>query len=76
MSGLNAERQPECITWTLVAGDDHGPYIPTFPAIALTRKFIHGEISRAGARPCMGLLSVEEILAISKDLNIKVIESP
>lgn len=76
ITGLNAEQQSEHITWTLVAGDDHGPYIPTFPAIALTRKLIHGEISTPGATPCMGLLSVEEILSVSRDLNIRVIESP
>jgi saccharopine dehydrogenase-like NADP-dependent oxidoreductase len=76
MSGLNAKQNPEHITWTLIAGDDHGPHIPTFPAIALTRKLIRGQITILGATPCIGLMSAEEILAVSKDLNLTVIESP
>jgi hypothetical protein len=74
LKGEDESKRPQQLTWILVAGNDHGPHIPTFPAIALTRKLIRGEIAARGAMPCMGLLSVEEILAPGQDLDIQVTE--
>jgi hypothetical protein len=60
--------------WTLLAGDSHGPNIPCFPAIALTRKLLRNQIVERGAKPCMGLLSVDEILGAVPGLNLRVID--
>jgi hypothetical protein len=60
--------------WTLLAGDNHGPNIPCFPAIALTRKLLRKQIVERGAKPCMGLLSVDEILGAVPGLNLRVID--
>lgn len=62
--GLDAKSQSIARTWWLLAENDHGPEIPSFPAIALTRKLLRDEVSERGAMPCMGLLTVEEILDV------------
>jgi hypothetical protein len=50
-------------TWSLVAEGGDGPFVPATPAAALVRKLARGEISRRGAMPCIGLLSLAEIEA-------------
>ncbi|WP_422015162.1 DUF4166 domain-containing protein [Reyranella sp.] len=48
-------------TWSLVAEAGDGPFIPATPAAALVRKLARGEVTRRGAMPCIGLLSLTEI---------------
>jgi hypothetical protein len=48
--------------------------VPCFPAIALARKLLRGEIRERGASPCMGLLTVEEILAVGNGLDLRTLE--
>ena len=50
-------------TWSLVAEGGDGPFVPATPAAALVRKLARGEVSRRGAMPCLGLLSMAEIEA-------------
>lgn len=69
--GLNGD--PAVRSWFLIADQDHGPFIPCFPAIALARKLLRDEISARGAMPCMGLLSVEEILSVGAGLDLRVV---
>ena len=73
VSGLDKQRQPLRQTWQLLAGDDHGPNIPCFPAIALTRKLLRDEVAERGAMPCVGLLTVDEILGAMPNLNLRVV---
>lgn len=74
VQGRDASSRPMSRTWTLLAADDHGPEIPCFPAIALARKLLRGEVTVRGAMPCMGLLNVQEILDVGRGLSIKTIE--
>jgi saccharopine dehydrogenase-like NADP-dependent oxidoreductase len=64
--GLDAKSQSISRTWWLLADDDQGPNIPCFPAIALARKLLRGEVAARGATPCMGLLTVDEILDVGR----------
>lgn len=48
------------VQWHLAAGSNHGPEIPSMPAILLVRKLARGEIKTRGATPCMGLLSLDD----------------
>lgn len=73
--GVDAAARRLTRTWTLLAGSDHGPYIPCFPAVALARKLLRGEVSTRGAMPCMGLLDLQEILAVGHGLQLEVVES-
>ena len=73
--GLGHNGTPAVHTWYLVAEQDHGPFIPCFPAIALARKILRNEIAARGATPCMGLLTVEEILEVGHGLSLRIVES-
>jgi saccharopine dehydrogenase-like NADP-dependent oxidoreductase len=72
--GLDHQLRSIARTWWLVADNNHGPQVPCFPAIALARKLLRGEVETRGAMPCMGLLTVDEILAVGKDLNLRTLE--
>ena len=60
-SGLDGEGLPVRRTWTLVATDGDGPWVPTLAAAALVRKLASGESPAVGARPCVGELTLEEL---------------
>jgi saccharopine dehydrogenase-like NADP-dependent oxidoreductase len=70
LRGLGPDNKPAACTWSLLAGQDHGPNIPCFPAIALARKLLRDEVTARGAMPCMGLLSVDEILRAIPGLDL------
>ena len=57
--------------WNLLAGQNHGPYIPCGAAIALARKLASAMALPAGAMPCIGLLTVKEFLAPLRNLDIR-----
>lgn len=69
--GLNGE--PALRNWFLLADQDHGPFIPCFPAIALARKLVRDEISVRGAMPCIGLLTVDDIISVGEGLDLRVV---
>jgi hypothetical protein len=71
MNGPDDDDRARTLTWVLLAYDNHGPHIPCGPAIALTRKIARGEVPEAGARPCMGVLTVKEILEPLQGLSIR-----
>ena len=71
LEGLDEEGKPQTMTWRLLAHDNHGPDIPCAPSIALTNKIAAGNGPAAGATPCLGLLTVEEILEPLKQLSIR-----
>jgi len=71
MQGPDDDGRPRTLTWQVLAYDNHGPHIPCGPAIALTRKLASGSAPAPGARPCMGELTVKEILDTLKGLSIR-----
>jgi NAD(P)-dependent dehydrogenase (short-subunit alcohol dehydrogenase family) len=54
----------------MVARQVHGPNIPCFPAILLTRRIAAGEQLDPGARPCLDLIDLEELLGAMSHLDI------
>lgn len=70
VSGENKEGQPESYNWYLTAEENHGPEIPCTPAIVLLKKLLRNELSERGAYPCLGLLSLEEIMNELSDFAI------
>ena len=63
LAGKAETGTPVEVHWNMLALDNHGPEIPCTPAIVVTKKLIRGEITERGAEPCLGLFSVEELLA-------------
>jgi hypothetical protein len=71
MEGVDPDGDALSLTWNLVARDNDGPNIPCAASIALTNKLVAGQVLPAGAYPCMGLLSVEDLLEPLKGLSIR-----
>jgi hypothetical protein len=71
LEGLHENGAPYTLTWNLVARENHGPNIPCAASIALANKLAAGGQFPAGAMPCMGLLTVEELMAPLKGLSIR-----
>jgi saccharopine dehydrogenase-like NADP-dependent oxidoreductase len=57
-------------TWHLTARNGDGPHIPCIPAIVLARKLSRGEPFEPGARPCQGMMTLEEFSDATRDLAI------
>ena len=57
----------------LVARQGHGPNIPCMPAILIARRLAGGEALKAGARPCLGVITLSEYLAALDGLDIEAI---
>ncbi len=74
LSGRNTTGAALVRQWFLLAGNNDGPFIPCCPAIALTRKFAR-QPPVPGARPCLGLLALDEILDAIPTLDLQVVES-
>jgi len=63
MSGRDHDGRPLERRWFIVARNGDGPHIPTVPAIVLARAIAQGNAPEPGARPCLGLVSLEDYLA-------------
>ncbi|MEC9341869.1 MAG: saccharopine dehydrogenase NADP-binding domain-containing protein [Pseudomonadota bacterium] len=62
LEGTGADGAPLTVRWMLFAPDGVGPYIPTIPALLLARDFAAGSEPDSGARPALGLFSLERFL--------------
>jgi hypothetical protein len=65
-TGRTADSRTVRRTWAIVASRGDGPQIPAMPAAALAKKLLgvrgYEPVTTRGAMPCMGLLSLNEIL--------------
>ena len=59
--GENAEHRGERRQWTLIVEAGDGPFIPAFPAYGWLAQLADGAEPRAGARPAIGELSLEQL---------------
>ncbi len=76
VTGETAQGLPNTRTWHLVATAGDGPYVPTLAAAALIRRLHQGDDSLVGARPCVGLLSLEDFAREADGLHIAMDEVP
>lgn len=60
--------------WQLVAERGDGPQIPATPALVLARALARGGISTRGARPCVGLITLGQVLAALDRFAIRVVD--
>jgi saccharopine dehydrogenase-like NADP-dependent oxidoreductase len=70
LQGMGRNGQAHRVTWNLLAGHNHGPFIPCGAAIALTNKLAAGVRLQTGAMPCVGLLTVAEYIAALEGLDV------
>ena len=67
--GLDAGGEAAIARWSLVAHENHGPYVPVLPALALTRSLLSGGLA-PGARLAAGAISLAAIEAEMTGLAI------
>lgn len=67
---------PLRLTWQIVARENHGPHIPCGAAIALTSKVAAGFQLTPGAYPCMGLLTVDDLMEPLKRFSVRELPPP
>jgi len=70
LQGLGTDGQPKSIKWTLIAKNGIGPYIPTLSTIILAGKLIDNTLTEPGARPCLGMYSLDEFDRAATGLGI------
>jgi len=74
MTGPDLNGTSKARTFYLLARKGHGPYIPSIPSYLCAKLLANGSITRAGAMPCMGLLSLDQYLEGMSDLDIRIIK--
>jgi hypothetical protein len=70
LSGLGHEGEAKIVRIFMVAKQVHGPNIPCIPAILLARRIAAGEPIAPGARPCLDLVGLEDIMDAIAHLDI------
>ena len=73
--GRDAQGRPVRARWSLVAEGGDGPMIPTLPTLAVLRRIAAGHPPAPGARPCVGVLRIEDIEAEMRPYRIAVSRS-
>ncbi|GJD50089.1 hypothetical protein OPKNFCMD_2826 [Methylobacterium crusticola] len=61
--GRDGAGAPVRATWTLVAEAGDGPFVPTLPARAVVRRWLHGPPIPPGARACLGVVDLAALEA-------------
>lgn len=62
LKGTGVDGEPHTREWFVVALNGDGPQIPTIPAIVLAKDLANGVAMESGARPCVGLVSLERYM--------------
>lgn len=62
--------------WHLVATQGDGPFVPTLGASALVRKLAAGHVPPVGARPCIGVLTLDDFLDEAQGMHITMEVEP
>lgn len=70
LRGVDQDGSPAEIRIFMVARQVHGPNIPCLPAIVLARRLAAGAQLEPGARPCLDLIGLEELLEAMEGLDI------
>jgi len=71
VAGRLADGRAVTRRWRLIAEAGDGPWVPALAAVALARGLARGAIAARGARPCVGLLTLGDILAVADGLAIR-----
>lgn len=70
MRGSGTDSTQKLLTWHLVAGSGHGPYVPAIASVILAKQLAGGHGPPPGARPCFQLFSLADFEAEVADLDI------
>jgi Saccharopine dehydrogenase NADP binding domain len=73
LRGLDHYGRPAEVRIFMVARRAHGPNIPCFPAIILARRIAAANQVAPGARPCLDLIDLDELLTAMDNLDITTV---
>jgi hypothetical protein len=80
--GRDAEDRPVFVRWSMFAPNGQGPYTPTFAALLMAQRFIADAPPPPGARPCVGMLTLDEFEPVftrhgfSTQIDVTPLQSP
>ncbi len=74
LRGLAPDGQPRTVRWQMLAERGDGPQIPATPAVVIARKLARGEIVQRGAMPCLGLMTLAEVLDALQPYAVRCIK--
>lgn len=69
--GRDMNGAPARAEWTLASGPVVGPFTPTLPALAMTRKLLAGGSMESGARACVGMLSLDDLASDFQRIGLR-----
>lgn len=72
IKGKDNAGKPKEVRWFIIAKDGDGPHIPTIPAIILVKQLVRGSLTKSGAYPCVGMVTLDEYIRELKDFNVTV----
>jgi len=73
LKGIGKDGKPAEIRIFMIARQVHGPNIPCVPAILLAKRLAAGQSIEAGARPCLDLVNLDEIMDAIAGLDIDTV---
>lgn len=73
LSGEGHDGDRQTIRIFMIARRVHGPNIPCVPAILIAQRLAAGELIEPGARPCLDLVSLDEIMGAIAPLDIDTV---
>ncbi len=73
LRGVKQNGEPGEIRIFMIARQGHGPNIPCIPAILLAKRIAAGQKIAVGARPCLDLVCLDEIMAAIAHLDIDTV---
>ncbi len=68
--GLDHDGSPISVKWFIIARNGDGPYIPTIASVLVGKHLAEGKPMAPGARACVGLISLADILRALESRDI------
>jgi saccharopine dehydrogenase-like NADP-dependent oxidoreductase len=63
LAGPGIDGAPLRLRWWLDAAAGDGPQVPVTPAVVLAQRLADGLVTTKGAQPCMGLLTLDQLVS-------------
>ena len=77
LDGIAPDGQPMSVRIFMIARQVHGPNIPCIPAILLARKLAASNAVKLGARPCLDIFALDELMRAISHLDVTTtVEGP
>lgn len=73
LRGQGLSGKPRTEHFSIIARQGNGPFIPCMPAILLAKRLARGKLTQRGARPCLDLIRLDELLQGLEGLDIGII---